>query len=115
MQITGLPIVTQPAPQTQRPDIAERVQKSVQRETDRSADDDSRSNSTLEEQRARREDILQQRVEASNQGSNINAKRLVEDDNLPLNTRRALQAFAENTPTPEQRLGIDLVGVDTFA
>ena len=45
--------------------------------------------------------------------------RLADDDPrtsaLGYTARKALQAFAANTPSPEQQLGIELAGVDTFA
>ena len=34
--------------------------------------------------------------------------------NLPYQTQRALQAFADNTPSPQQQLGIELAGIDTY-
>ncbi|MFA7552963.1 MAG: hypothetical protein WCY88_01845 [Spongiibacteraceae bacterium] len=116
MQISGLPIVssiTPPSVQTQRTDITERVQKDVQRETTRS--NDERSNSSLDELKARSQEILQQRLESSARANAVNSKQRAEDDNLSRNTRRALDAFAQNTPSLEQQLGIELVGVDTYA
>ncbi len=111
MQISSLPIIIQPSAQTQRPDIAERVQKDVQRDPTQNNDDTS----SLEELRARSEELLQQRVESSSASASIQARQQAERDDLPLNTQRALQTFAENSPSPEQQLGIELVGVDTFA
>ena len=111
MQISSLPIVTQAPAQTQRPDITERVQKDVQRDPTQNNDDSS----SLEELRARSEEILQQRIEASEANRGINSRQRAEQDELPLSTQRALQTFAENSPSPEQQLGIELVGVDTFA
>ncbi|ARN75367.1 hypothetical protein [Oceanicoccus sagamiensis] len=110
MQISSLPIISQPPAQTQRPDITERVQKDVQRDPTRNDDNDS-----LEELRARSEEILQQRIESSGASSGVQARQQAQEDGLPLNTQRALQTFAENSPSPEQQLGIELVGVDTFA
>ncbi|WP_101759317.1 hypothetical protein [Oceanicoccus sp. KOV_DT_Chl] len=121
MQISSLPIVTLPPSQTQRSDISTRVVKDVQRETTRNADDD-RNNSSLDELRARSDELLQQRVDSASAGSGLNNsnsnqanRQPLSRDDLPLNTRKALQTFAENTPTPEQRLGVELVGIDTFA
>ena len=111
MQISSLPIITQPPAQTQRPDIAERVQKDVQRNPTQNNDEAS----SLEELRARSEEILQQRIESSSANSGVNARQRAQEDGLPLNTQRALQTFAENSPSPEQQLGIELAGVDTFA
>ena len=89
MQISSLPIITQPPAQTQRPDITERVQKDVQRDPARNNDD----NSSLEELRARSEELLQQRVESSNANSGVQARQRAQEDGLPLNTQRALQTF----------------------
>lgn len=38
----------------------------------------------------------------------------VVDKQLPLNTHRALKAFINNSPSPEQQLGIELAGIDVF-
>ena len=114
MQISGFSTITQAPSQTQRPDIVERVKKDVQRENTRS-NDDERSNGSLEELQARSAEILQQRIESSEANSAVNDRRRVQEEDLPLSTRRALQTFAENSPSPEQQLGIELVGVDTFA
>jgi hypothetical protein len=113
VQISSLPSFNLNSPQNTRPDNAERVQKLVQREGPRGTDD-QRSNSSLDELRARAEEILQQRVEASSAPSNINSRQRVDDDQLPFNVRQALQSFSDNTPSPEQQLGIELAGIDTY-
>ena len=117
MQISSLPIVL-PAPQTQRPDISDRVVKDVQRETARDTDD-KRSNSSLEELQARSAELQQPRVESSASTSSFNnderfKREPSRSDDLPLSTQKALQTFANNGPTPEQQLGIELAGVDVF-
>lgn len=114
MQISSLPIVVPTTPQSQRPDIAERVQKEVSRQADQPVEqaDDGRS---LEEQQASNNDVQQQRIEARNEITRINTRSSGDSESLPLNIQRALQAFNDNSPTPEQRLGIELIGVDTFA
>lgn len=38
-----------------------------------------------------------------------------EDSNLDFASRKALQTFLENTPNISQQLGVELVGIDTFA
>ncbi len=117
MQISGLPTVVQPPASTQRPDIADRVQRDVQRNANSSANDsdEQQRSPSLEEIRQSGQDFIQQRVEAASQSSSTGSRRQLEDDNLPLRTQRALQAFADNTPSAQQRLGIELVGIDTFA
>ena len=114
MQISGLPILIPPASQAQRPDAVDRSQKDIP--TDVSEIDERESNRrSFEDIQEARGDVIPQRVESSNQSSAINASRQQPDEQFPLNIQRALQAFADNTPTPEQQLGIELVGVDTFA
>jgi hypothetical protein len=113
VQVSGFSTIIQPPSQTQRPDVVERVQKDVQREKSRS--NDERNNGSLEQLNARSEAILQQRIESSEASKEVNDRRRELEEDLPLNTRRALQVFADNSPSPEQQLGIELVGVDTFA
>lgn len=45
----------------------------------------------------------------------VAAARPAEGDNLSFTARTALKAFSDNAPSPEQRLGIELAGIDTFA
>lgn len=120
MQISSLPIVLPPPSQTQRQDINDRVVKDVQRETTRNTGDD-RGSSSLEELQARSEELLQQRVESVDTASNVNNsnssnvnRQPSNNDDLPLTTQKALQSFADNSPSAEQQLGIELAGVDIF-
>lgn len=66
---------------------------------------------------ANSEQITQRPVESSSQSSNVFSRSLAESeaDDLSFNSRRALQIFSENTPSAQQQLGVELVGVDTFA
>lgn len=57
----------------------------------------------------------QQRVVSSNRDEDTRFTARAEQEGLNFSTQRALQAFADNTPSPEQRLGIELAGIDTFA
>ena len=57
----------------------------------------------------------QRRVGSSNPSTQLYSRRQAEADNLSYSARKALQAFADNTPTPGQKLGIELAGIDTFA
>ncbi|MEE8059848.1 MAG: hypothetical protein V3T17_18750 [Pseudomonadales bacterium] len=113
MQISGFSTLPVVPSQNQRPDIAERQQKDVQRETNRN--ENKSSASTVEQLQTDSEGIQQRNVESSNRSSEVISRRQAEDQDLPLSTRRALQIFAANTPTPEQQLGIELAGIDTFA
>lgn len=110
MQISSLPVITQSSAQTQRSDITEHRKKDVQRDPDQNNNDIG----SLEQLNARSEDVLQQRVESSNANSGIEARQRAKQE-LPLTAQRALQSFTENSLSSEQRLGIELAGVDTFA
>ena len=114
MQISGLPITTTFPAQTQRSDTVERVEREARRDESRNKNDraiDELSNPKLSD-----ETLRLQRVELANELEKISARsNLNEDIDLPLNTRQALKAFVENAPSAEQQLGIELVGVDTFA
>ena len=115
MQISGsanFPVV--PA-QNQRPDIADRLQREVQREGARTEDQvrDERLQSQAISPSLEQPSI--ERIESPRRSESADARRQAEDEDLSLNARRALQAFAANSPTPEQQLGVELAGVDTFA
>lgn len=112
MQISGLPVVPLQLPQNQRQDIAARVQRDVQRETNRNEDDNAQR--SLEELRLQANSGQPRRAEASSEISGVLPRKQGEGRDLPLNTKRALKLFAENTPSPEQQLGIELAGIDTF-
>jgi len=114
LQISGFPLITPSAPQNRRADNVERGQSDVAIEVDREGNEDRQSRS-LDENRVLAEDFLQQRVESSRATDSIQFRQQVEQSDLPLNTQKALQTFAENSPSPEQQLGIELVGVDTYA
>ncbi len=114
MQISGFPLIAPPAPQNRRTDVVERGQSDVEVEVNRDGDEDRRSRS-LDEHRVLAEDFLQQRVESSRANDSIQFRRQAEQNDFPLNVQKALQTFVENSPSPEQQLGIELVGVDTYA
>ena len=57
---------------------------------------------------------LQRRIELSQLVADNRRANNV-DQNLPRNTQQALQAFQDAQPSVEQQLGIEIVGVDTFA
>jgi hypothetical protein len=114
VQISGFPVALPATSQGLRPDVAERSQKDVPSQDLRDRDE-QRQGRSLDDLRVRDEAIQQQRIEASDRTSRLNADRQQSAEQFPLNIQRALQAFANNSPTPEQQLGIELVGVDTFA
>lgn len=111
MQITGLPITLSSPAHSQRPDVTERLQKDIQRDTNRT--EDNRSQSSFGEASAFR-DGFQQQVESTERPAAVYLQRQPEQEGLSLNVRRALQAFADNSPSAEQQLGIELAGIDTF-
>ena len=112
MQISGLPNFPVVPAQSPRVDAANRVP----RESDNSEDERPRPTEVaLERLGSSGENSQQQRVDSSNRANEAFFRRQNEDEDLPLSTRRALQTFAENTPSPEQQLGIELAGIDTFA
>jgi hypothetical protein len=119
VQISGLPILSITTSQGPRPDVVERLQ----RQGNRSEDDSSSftrpssqpDSATLAQLRPASENTRQQRVESSVRASELVSRRRPEDENLPFNTQRALRAFTQNSPSPEQQLGIELAGIDIFA
>ena len=116
MQISGYTVSTPLISPNQRPDITERTQKDIRRETPEAEPaKSSPQQASLDEASASYTEFVQQRVESPGASSNVNSQRSASDENLPLNTQRALKTFADNTPSAEQRLGIELVGVDTYA
>lgn len=89
---------------------------------DRGVRDDSRSRqsdvvSTQTDTAAPEVDLaaeLQRRVELT-QAISDNRRTNTVDQNLPRNTQQALEAFENAKPSVEQQLGIEIVGIDTFA
>ena len=61
--------------------------------------------------------LPQQRVPTEARGSSpdLRHRPQFDQENLNFTARKALQAFADNTPSPEQQLGIELAGIDTYA
>lgn len=114
MQISGFPLIAPSTSQNRRTDVVEPGQGDVDIDVNREGDEDRRSRS-LEGNRVFAEDFLQQRVELSPANDSIQFRQQAEQGDLPLNIQKALQTFTENAPSPEQQLGIELVGVDTYA
>lgn len=56
-----------------------------------------------------------QLVESGRRSSPVDFYRQADTQNLSLTAQKALKTFAENAPSPQQRLGIELAGIDTFA
>jgi hypothetical protein len=114
LQISGFPLNAPSAPQNRRTDIVDRGQSDVEVDVNREGDEDRQSRS-LDGNRVLAEDFFQQRVESSRANDSIQFRQQAEQGDLPLNIQKALQTFTENSPSPEQQLGIELVGVDTYA
>jgi len=128
MQISGLPtFVQQPSPRSESPERA-------QRQDARQTNDSNRDSQNAAGQVAVTSDALEQRqqqVISPREADRIDLRQLSEgqseqnslalqrnqqnNNDLPLNTQRALQTFQDNAPSLEERLGVELVGVDTFA
>lgn len=91
--------------------------QSQQKQLDNQSQEDQRIDlSRLEEFAQQRDDFVARSVEASAEAVRSSRQRL--DDlasDLPLRNQVALQTFLENKPSPEEQLGIELVGIDTFA
>lgn len=56
----------------------------------------------------------QRRVWLTEQSQESDYQRRQFEESLSHNSLRALQAFEANAPSIEQRLGVEIVGVDTF-
>lgn len=123
MQISGstnLPAALLPQ-QGQRADIADRLQRDIRRDSDR---DEQQSRPSRIESPDNNPVTFARPIVAADEISRAESRaslsteqnaQPLNQDRLPLSTRQALQTFAENTPSPEQRLGIELAGIDTFA
>jgi hypothetical protein len=113
LQISSLPI-TPIQRQSPRQDSADRELRSSG--DDELAADISQSGFSAETN-ANSEQLTQRPVESSTQSSEVFSRSFsdIDTDGLSLNSRRALQTFSENTPSAQQQLGIELVGVDTYA
>lgn len=112
MQISGFPIVTPSPSPSARLDATERLQKPVQRETNRT--EDERPNAALDEGRANREAEQQSRIASATEISGVNNRPQFEEEGLTRSAQRALEAFASNAPSPSQQLGIELAGIDVY-
>ena len=114
MQISGPFTSTSSTALNQRADIADRLQRDVPRPPNRSSND-QRRNASLEELQARYDDLQRSQVESAPETFTVDQRPPLEQDGVSRNTQRAIQTFLDNTPSAEQQLGIELVGVDTFA
>jgi len=113
MRIVGSNIPNNSLVQLRR-DLSDQAQ---QKELDNQNQEDQRIDlSRLEEFAQQRDDFLTRSVEASAEAVRSSRQRLDDLANdLPLRNQVALQTFLENKPSPEEQLGIELVGIDTFA
>jgi hypothetical protein len=94
-----------------RPDVVDRSQRSADRDSGR------RGVELLATHLAGELGVAADNLELRRVDSGPDVSRLEFQDHsdLPLKTRQALQAFAENMPSPGQQLGIELAGIDLFA
>lgn len=63
----------------------------------------------------RRQPAFRQSVPPTQRQAEIVSRRQSDTENLSFTAQKALKTFADNTPSPGQRLGVELAGVDTFA
>ncbi len=113
MQIGGLPITLPQSLPTQRQDSVERVQRDDQRDQSRREGD--REQVLIPRENSLPADVNVRSINATSGSSEAGQRPRFDDQQLPLNVQRALNTFEQNTPSPEQRLGIELAGIDTFA
>lgn len=110
MEIRQLPL--SPNGLTQRQDASERP---ARRETEsRLARSEEIAAPDLRE-RERQSEQLRKVALARESERNDFRSRQADEESLPLRTRQALQTFRDNAPSAEERLGIELAGIDTFA
>ncbi len=110
--IANYPVPVPSAPQRGQPERI--VRESAPGEQEQSSNGAGARNAALAENdgsQAR----SRQRLVSAEEAARLDTRPQSENENLSFNARKALRTFADNTPTPEQRLGIELVGVDTFA
>lgn len=55
------------------------------------------------------------RIEVSERTRETNFQRREEQQDLSFRSQLALQTFQDNRPSIEQQLGVEIVGIDTFA
>jgi len=119
VQVAGSPIVSLPAPLERRVDVVEQAQRSRTREDSRGQADEA-AIAAFEREQGTREEIPRT-VPASSEAQALLRRAFQErtenlnrpqGEKITQTARRALQTFAENTPSPEQRLGIELVRID---
>lgn len=97
----------------QRRGLAEhRQQEPVQIENNRDITDRSESPFGIEPS-LNSDRLTAQTIDPSRELNNISDA--LQGKDFPLNTRKALQTFAENKPSAQQQLGVELAGINTFA
>lgn len=108
MQVSSSTLSTLPVPISRRDDIAERRQ-SARSQSDAAASEQS-AQSTLDRGEVTR---IRARVSAEAQRADIEASAF--SDQLDGRSRAAVQAYRSNGPSIEERLGVELAGVDVYA
>lgn len=113
MRISGSPAISTQTPGQLRPDVAERLQRNPTRAETREQSDEQAIRSI--ELPDNRQDAVARPVAGISETSAVNTsnrKQQLDNEQLSLNARKALQTFSENTPSPEQQLGIELARID---
>jgi hypothetical protein len=88
-------------------------------------------NQSLQEQRkelSRREQFADEQANLNDRGIEASAEaaratrqqrlgdlETLQESNLPRQNQVAIQAFVDSSPSPEEQLGIELAGIDTYA
>lgn len=96
-----------PQPIQQRP---ERQQQDLQRDQGREL-----NQSPARVTEPSNDDNNLRRIEVSERTRETNFQRREEQQDLSFRSQLALQTFQDNRPSIEQQLGVEIVGIDTFA
>ena len=96
-----------PQPVQQRP---ERQQQDLQREQGREVNQPP----TRVTERSDSDNNIR-RIDVAERTRETNFQRREAEQDLSFRSQQALQTFQENSPSIEQQLGVEIVGVDTFA
>lgn len=88
-----------------------------QKQLDEQRQQDRLNESIRREQFAQSQDKVDDRaIQASADAARLSREqRLGESTDLPRLNQVALQSFRDNSPSPEEQLGIELAGIDTYA
>jgi hypothetical protein len=99
-----------------RKDLSDQAQ---QKQLDNQQHEDQRVELARREEFAQQhDDLITRGIEASAEAVRSSRQQRLDDiqaQDLPRRNQVAVQTFLENVPSPEEQLGIELAGIDTFA